>query len=333
RRIQVEHEREAVRQKLRAAEAGVFSTIRASHANLYAIGREMAITRENYALLKHMESILLAKYATATATQVSVLKIQVEMAILKDVLAELEAEASKTRSTLARLLDLKGSMDSIPFPPSLPRLSVPVDTAGTLAGADSLNPGLNESDADVKAARAGVALARRSFAPDFMLMTDYIITGHSSSSMASPEENGKDPWIIGGSITLPLWIGSKTAALGKARAIESMQDALFVNRKNMLDEKVLHLAEGYNDAQRRIALYEKTLIPKARQTLELANESYINSASTIVDFLDAQRVLLKLEIALVRQYARRETVAGAIDELLGGDLTRSEIGTEWRQSK
>ncbi|MBN1308825.1 MAG: TolC family protein, partial [Chitinispirillaceae bacterium] len=329
RRIQVEHEREAVRQKLRAAQAGVFFNIRASYANLFAIGREMAITRENYALLKHMESVLLAKYATATATQISVLKIQVEMAVLEDALADLGAEASKTRSTLARLLDLKGMTDSIPFPPSLPRLGVPVDTAGTFTGADSLNPELNESDANVKAARAGVALARRSFAPDFMVMTDYIITGPSSSSMVSPKENGKNPWIIGGSITLPLWIGSKTAALGRARAMESMQDALFANRKNMLDEKAVHLTEGYNDARRRIALYEKTLIPKARQTFELVSESYINSTATVLDYLDAQRVLLKLEVMLVRQRARRESIAGAIDELLGGDLTRGEIGTEW----
>jgi len=324
-RAEAREELDAARQRLRAAEADVFAGVRKAHAELYAVGREIAITRENDALLKQMEAILLAKYATATAQQVSVLKIQVEEAMLEDELANLEVRAAEARATLVRLLGITGDT-VLPFPSGLDTLAVPVDSVRFSALADSLNPAVMEAGADVRAARVRVHRARQSFIPDFMIMTDYIITDATTSTMVAPSDNGKNPWIVGAAVTLPVWVGSKGAMVDKAIAAAEMQESMLGNRRNMTAENTVRLFKEYGDALRRIKLYETTLIPRARQTLDLMQVAYSTSSASVLDYLDAQRTLLRLEIALVMQQARREVMAGTIDALLGGELTRKELG-------
>jgi outer membrane protein, heavy metal efflux system len=319
------HASEAAREHLRSVEAGVFSSIRSVYANLYFIGKEIAINRENRKLLQEMESLQLSRYATATVKQTAVLKLQVEIARLDDKFSHLEVTATQVRAALAELLGSESPDSDFPFPenPETHQLAEIIDSLQTLA--DSLNPLLREADAQVSVARSGQDLARLSFAPDFMIMTDYIITDKAISSMVAPDENGKNPWIVGASLSLPLWFRSKTAQVDKARAREAMSQSQFRRTSAMLDRTITHLSEEYRDVLRGIALHEETLIPKARQIMELTNEAYVNGTATVLDFLDAQRVLLDLDISLVKQQVRKATVTAAIDALLGGELTRKAL--------
>ena len=63
-------------------------------------------------LLKQMESVLLSKYAAAQASQVSLLKVQVEMAVLEDQLNSLKADAYIQRGECYKKLGEKEKADS-----------------------------------------------------------------------------------------------------------------------------------------------------------------------------------------------------------------------------
>jgi outer membrane protein TolC len=93
-----------------------------------------------------------------------------------------------------------------------------------------------------------------------------------------------------------------------------------------LSARAASMREELYDAERKIGLFDKVLIPKARQSIAVVQEAYANGSATILDFLDAQRTLLDLEISLAQQRARRETIAGKIDMLLGGKYTQRALG-------
>ena len=103
------------------------------------------------------------------------------------------------------------------------------------------------------------------------------------------------------------------------KSMEMMTVEKEKNMHNMLYARIIELHESYKDVERKISLFETVLIPKARQSLALFEEAYANGKATVLDFLDAQRMLLDLEIKLARQRAMRTKLAGNIDMILGGN--------------
>lgn len=323
-------EHDIAREEFRETQAQVLAEIRSSYADYYALGKEIKISQENLDLLKQMESVLLSQYATGNAQQASVLKLQVEMAMLEDRVRGLEAEAVKQRQSIIVLLNISSDIQ-LPFPPDLPALDVPEEAGKLLSKALATNPEQRIAQHDKDAASAQVGLARQSFAPDFILMSDYVVTGRSQTPMAGLSENGKDAWSVGIGMTIPLWAPNKIARIDKAKSIESATIAREENARNRTRAVAVSLFEEYKDARRSVVLYEHTLLPQARQTISLIEEAYANGETSVLEYLDAQRTLLKLDVSLEKLRARKEKVAGAIDMLLGGALSRSPLGSAGKE--
>jgi outer membrane protein TolC len=313
-------QRRAATQELRAAEqrqrgvaVELAAEVRAAYAELYATGRAIEISDENLRLLQQFEAILLSRYETGTATQAQLLKVQLEAARLEDEIATLRSTAIEGRETLRALLNVSATAP-IPFPDTVPPVLLPDTVAEVVAAALSRNPSLDAAAREADAARERVGLARQSFGPDLMVMSDYIFTGEAQMDVP---ESGKDPWIIGGSLTIPLWVGKKSNRIAQAKARASAAGAQVDNTRNVLVARTVGLYEDLVDARRKIALFENVLIPSTRQMLSVTEEAYQNAQATVLDYLDAQRTLLELQISLARQRARRETVGGRLLMLMG----------------
>lgn len=320
-----EKELNAVRQEFRSVEARVLSDVRTVYAEYYALGKEIDITHDNLKLLQEMEKVLLSRYSAAAVSQVSLIKVQVEMAVLEDQVRSLQSEEVKVQKRAVSLLNLTAET-KLRFPDVLPELLVPTNADSLIDNALKVNPGIMQARFEVETASSQINLAKQTFAPDLMIMSDYIFTGSSASTMTDPSENGKNPWIVGGSVTIPVWIDNKKARVGKARAMQRMADAKVTNIENITESGSASLIEEYHDSKRKIALYSQTLIPQSQQIISLIGEAYSNDKATLLDFLDAQRMLLKLEVMLEKQRARMQIIAGKIDMLLGGTLTRTTLG-------
>ncbi|MBD3315565.1 MAG: hypothetical protein GF344_07245 [Chitinivibrionales bacterium] len=311
----------AEQEELRRVKAEVVARVRQAYASLYATGQAIRASRESLELLKQWESVLLTDYANAEATQASVLKLQVEMAVAEDGIASLEAEGEKAREELTALVGVDGPLE-IPYPRLLPSMRIP---KGALERADSVlaaSPMVGKMRYLVEEAQANVGLAKRFFAPDFMIMTDYIFTEKSSSSMVSPEENGKDPWVVGASVTVPLWFGTNNSRIRKAREMRRVREKMLESTRDKVGAELAGVVEDYSDAVRRVTLLHEVIVPKARQTLVVVEEAYKNNSVEVLDFLDAQRMLLELEKSLALQEARREKKAAVIDMIIGAEFTR-----------
>ncbi|MBD3393702.1 MAG: hypothetical protein GF410_16935, partial [Chitinivibrionales bacterium] len=259
------------REKQSAVEAEVFWRLRAEYSGLYAAGRAIAVNNENLKLLEHIESVLLSQYATAEVSQASVLKIQVERAKLGD---RIESLKSRERTHAEEIRALVGGDTSLVIQTPARIESLTVDTSGLGGAAKQVNPSVLMSLHKAREAAARARLARQGWLPDFMVMTDYIITRESHSSMVSSAEDGKDPWAVGLSVTLPLWVGKKSSEIRSAESVAASQRARWEHAENVAAATAVSLTEDLADARRRIHLLEDVLVPKARQTLSLVQEAY-----------------------------------------------------------
>ena len=74
------------------------------------------------------------------------------------------------------------------------------------------------------------------------------------------------------------------------------------------------------DAERQIDLYKNTLLPKANESLAATQRAYSAGASSFVDLIDSQRVLLNFELSYARSITDHNQARTLIEKLIGQPL-------------
>lgn len=184
-----------------------------------------------------------------------------------------------------------------PTPP-LPRSlqSSPLSTSGDqiLATAMARNPRLKAMEADVRRAEASITQAQRTRIPDFALgvMADV----KASPVMVRP---------LGG-MTLPIWRDKIAAEITGARNLEGASKARLSNERLTLTVEVAMKSYQYRESTRLLALLQNSLLPKAKQSLDVARSGYSTGGTDFINLIDAQRTLLEFRLAEVEARIKRE---------------------------
>jgi len=288
-------ELEASRAKLQDWENEVLMMVRGAYARWYAIGKKIQFTRESITLLKTSEKIALASYAAASKSQVALLKLQVELAMLEDALFQLQKDAVLAQQKMFEITTAR--IDSTVFPPHLPQLPVHFDENEAIDLALTQNPELKAERKLKNVSEAKVGVAKSSLAPGAMVSLSFDVTKKSSA-----------PMLMAG-VNIPLWIRSRIAQLHKARALEKASAREVEKMRHALSVEAVTLHRQYSDVVRRINLLNGTLIPLASQSLQVTQTEYSNGTASMLDFLDGQRTLLELKMKRVDLEAKREEIA------------------------
>lgn len=314
------HEREAA--LLATAENEVVQQLRVAYAELFAVGKTIQYMQSSLDLLEQMSRILAADYAVGRYPQSALLKIQLEMAVLEDDISQMESEGEKIRDEMGRLMNTR--VDA-PFPDSMPALQVPDDIETAADMSVLQNPEVHAAESAVKGAQSSLAAATNAFGPSFKISAEYDRAADSDRvGTVRADMDGKPSWSVGAGVTVPLWAWSKTGGRSAATSRLDEAKAKLQLEKTELTAEVRRLFHSYQDAVRRIEVLEGSLIPTARQTLSVVEEGYANAQVSILDFLDAQRMLLDLEVQRVEQIERRERMAGEIVICCLGDKYLNE---------
>jgi outer membrane protein TolC len=286
------------RHALHATEASVYARIRDAYTDLYAKGRKIRIHEEITALLLQLYAVLEHRYATGTTSQADLLRLQGEISLLQDRMLRLDSDAHSVKSRLRSLLAAADTL-TVPFPDSLPRIRLPDNNDTLLHMIHESNPSVRSTELRSDAASADVGVARQDRFPDITFKSQYMFTAPAPSGMVSAEENGKDPWLVGVSLDIPLWVPFDNARIDEAKARASQWQAKTHQEETALHAHAVSTLHSYRDAHRRVRLYENELIPNARQSLSLVQEAYMNSDATVVEYLDAYRKLLSLKLTVI----------------------------------
>lgn len=280
------------------------------------LARAERITAENLDLLRYEEQVARTRYRTDSAGYPAVIRAQVEMGQLQDRLRALRDRRGPTAAALNEALGRP--LDSpLPWPASLegPGVELP-DSTAVLAAVRRSNPELRALDHEVAAAGHRADAAGKEGAPEFALSVATILTGESE--LTNFPGQGKDPWMVGVAVQLPLWRGKYS---GKVDAAEAEQRRLQYEREDRtrrLEVSARDALFRLADAERRIDLYRDGLIPKADQSVRASATAFQNGEVGFLDFLDAQRTRLEFQLQLAAARADRGRAVVEIARLMGG---------------
>jgi len=288
----------------------------------YYAARTVDILKENLQLLKDLEEVIREKYRTGTASFTSLVKIQVELDKSKD----------RLKSAGELLLPLKAKLNSIlnrsttaPLPPpknipetflkdDLPQLS----TQQLTKLVKKNNPGLKSLEALIQKEQTGIRLAKKNYYPDFALGMDYIITGEAR--MPDVLDSSKDPLAIKLSLQIPIWGKKNRATVEEASAryqaaVDRKQEA-----ENTLVWQLESVRYNYHDAKRKMELYKNSLLPKARQALEVTRSAFETGKADYLDFIDSQRTLLTFALAFEEAKTQSAQRLAELNMIVGKDI-------------
>lgn len=164
--------------------------------------------------------------------------------------------------------------------------------------------------------KAGISaeLARKNGFPDITLGVSVIDT---RDAMSDVPDSGKDPVMATISVNLPIWRGKYRAqrreALYRQRAFEARRD----DKAESLSADAALALYHYDDAGRKLKLYRDTLIPKAKQSLRVAQQAFQAGNAEFLNLIDAQRLLLDFQLEVAKARAEQHTRFAELQMLRG----------------
>jgi outer membrane protein TolC len=264
----------------------------------------------------YIEGVARARYRVNKTPYADVLRAQVEVSKLEDRLRTLEDMraplVARLNAALSRPLDAP-----VPWPSPIVEERLVTDQAAALAVLQQSNPELRALDAQLSRERLAVRLAEKKGQPDYSLGLSYIETG---SADMDTSDSGKDPFIIEVGLTLPLWRGKVAAGVREAKARLAATEQQLLARYDVLGSDVKLVLFKLRDAERRLALYRDSLVPKARQALKATETAYTAGEATITDYLEAERTLLAFRLDAERALADVAQRLAELERLVGRSL-------------
>lgn len=308
---------EAAFRQYQSEKLRLFYSVKSAYFDYYYLGREIALTRENYELMEFWESVARAKYQVALQQHPDIIKAQVELGKLEDRILTLEEMVRPTVARLRALLNLPDSVE-LPMPTEIGVDETDLNRTSVLQEALVHNPDLKSLAHLIEQERAGLRFEDKATRPNFSVGMDYIFTGASVSPIVP--DSGKDAWIVNVGIDLPIWFSKNDARKAEAEARIRAAESSYTDAKNRLEAFVEELIFGYSDALRKMQLYRDGLVPKAEQALNTSYTAYQAAEADFLYVLDAQRELLTFELEFERARSDLATRRAEIEMVIGKGL-------------
>lgn len=302
-------EAEAAMHRFEAERLMLFDRVVKAFYEYHYLSRAIQLTEENYRLLADLEQVVASRYKTGLAPFSEFIKTQVEKDRLANDLSALQDERSARSAGLAALLNLP-VYDVLAWPKMSPSGTALVDVDVLNDMLEELNPELKGAGAMIAAETYRERLARRNALPEVMLGASWMVMPGMNDG------NESDVGLMAG-ISLPLWRGKYRAEVREAAAMVRAATSERDNMQNMLKAELSMAIFKVHDAERRIALFSGSLIPKATQALEVSNQEYKAGKSGFMTLIDAGRTWLEFSLMLERATVDREIALGEIGCCIG----------------
>jgi cobalt-zinc-cadmium efflux system outer membrane protein len=116
--------------------------------------------------------------------------------------------------------------------------------------------------------------------------------------------------------TLPIWRDKIAAQIAEAQAAKRAAEARLTAGQIMLAADFAMKTYDYREATRNLALLQQQLLPKARQSLEIARSGYLSGRIDFFNLIDAERTLLTFQLSEIEARTRREIVLAELSLII-----------------
>ncbi|MCC7389597.1 MAG: TolC family protein [Phycisphaerales bacterium] len=271
------------------------------------------VTGENLDLLRSFEEVVRARYRVGAGSHPDLIRVQVELGQVEDRLTQLREMRPAGVADLNAALNRPASTEI----PTLGRLPGRIAAADAEALADTAaraNPAILALSERIEEQRRLTDAARRDGLPEITLGIDYTATADGMTAVA---ERGDDPVMVSLGLSLPIWRDKYDAGVRETLARRLAISHERADEANRLAAAVHRAWFDHTDADRRVGLYERTLIPKAGESLQASITGFRAGETDFLDVLDTERTLLEFTLAAERARADRAQALARLATLVG----------------
>lgn len=243
---------------------------------------------ESRAAVEELTGVITASFASGRKTSQDVLRLELELDLLRDRLVEAERQARLAQATLARYVGPEAAQR--PLPENMPALRVPSGQEVLLSMLPD-HPMVAVADAAVAANTVEIEIAEEQYKPEWMLDVGYGVRGDGRPDFAS----------VGVSLNLPFFTGKRQDR--NVSAARHERSAARMERQTRLLELNQVLGRTYADWEKlteRITLYERAVLERAAAAREASLIAYQSGVSDFDDMVQARLAELNAQLALLR---------------------------------
>lgn len=306
----------AEEQTYEATRRDVIFKVKTAYYDLYWVDQSLAILDQYLALLRDFTSVAEQKYATGQGIQANVLKSQVEISTIMERRLSFHKMRQGIVAKINALLDRPqdsplGTASSIDS--SRIQLSEENLTDHALAQREELQ----SVQAMIDKSQYMKSLAKREYLPDFNLQANYI---DIARGMSTAPDAGKNAWSVMVGLNLPIWLGKRNAAVREAEETIASNKLKYENLENQVRSEINDLHNQLELTGQTLDLYQRGLLTQAESSLESAMASYQTGQLDFLNLLDAERMLLNLNLTYAKEQANYQKHVAALERAVGGEL-------------
>jgi outer membrane protein TolC len=204
-----------------------------------------------------------------------------------------------------------------------PSEGLPADSEQALHRAAQQHPTIEAADLMATSSDSQVRAEAADRAPSLLAGLDWIAVGKTGGPIP---DSGQDAVVVTAGLSVPLWGPSYRNSMEAARAEGAAHRADRDAARQAANADLESALSAVRDAQRRIELYRRTLIPQADTTFQSVLGGYQSGRSTIASALLAQRDLLELQLELARSRARHARAWAVLEAVVGRSVEPTNRG-------
>lgn len=280
--------------------------LKKSYYELHFLDAKVRVNRETLSLVGEIEKLARTQNEVGKVTLQDVLRAQIEQERLTTEISNLEDARNPLLAQFKAALGLKAEEAAPPVPQKFE--STPLDLSSDLvfAAALSRNPRLKAMEAEVRRADASIRLAYKARVPDLNVGVE--VDAKASPIFVTPQ--------LG--VTLPIWRDKIAAQIAAAQAGKRASEARLTAEQIALAVEFAEKSFMFREASRNLELLSARLLPKARQSLEVAQSGYVSGKVDFLNLLEAERTLLGFQLSEVEARVQRELALANLSLLILG---------------
>ena len=286
-----------------------------SYFRLRELDEQIDIARNNAAIRKDSFNLISSRAAAGLASDLDVKRAQVLVSESAAQIPELVRLRAVEQHRLAVLTGSNPSTLDLAPRPLRAVLAQPRIPVGLPSDLLKRRPDILQAERRLIAANARIGEARAFFFPSFTITGN---GGFQTSELSDWFKGSSRTFIIGPSITLPIFLGKTNVA--RLEASEARHEQMLEQyRQTILKafQEVADLLVALQSRAQQLAS-QQAQVQAAREARELADIRYRKGLVTFLDVLDAQRTVLSAEQGLVQTERARLTDMVALFKAVGG---------------
>ena len=291
---------------LEEAKLNLITDVKAAFYDLLLAERTVELLQQNVDIVQEVARIVRARVRLGEGPQFEAVKADVEVLKAKQDIAKAKNDVrvkqagldTLTAGALGARFTIHGDFRSLQATVSPEHLALR-DL--------SQHPILKRQEKSVEQAEFTVTKEREGRVPDVTLFGGYA------------REVGREAVVAGLSLPTPLWYrrqGHIASALGAQRK----EEAELIRTRNNLTRDINQRAREAETAQEQIVVYEEGLLKEAKEALRIAQLSFRQGASSLLDVLDAQRVQRQISVDYNQARFELSMALTRLERAVGGPL-------------